>query len=382
MARLGARLPYRQAQDEVEKSKHVRVGEKTVRDTTMRNGKAGEMAAQKQVEELERLAPKPTAEPEKLLFSNDGAFVHLVTGEWREVKTLAIGEFDTVVNSQGEEEVRSTDISYFTRTYAARKFERYSLIETHRRGVENAPLIAAVNDGAEWIQKATDYHAPTAVRILDFPHAQEYIADAGKASFGDDTDGFTIWFKEASHDLKHQGPTPIMASLRNLHQLAHGRDKSQETIADSIAYLDKRKQMLDYPSFRSAHLPIGSGSVESAHKVVMQCRMKQAGMRWQDDNIDPMLALRCLLSNEQWDEGWNEIVDHRLDQRQLLRQQRAQLIADRQLESASLHLSTSVTPHEPCSEKQSPKPMAPKQTYRPPADHPWRKPFSNRPSHH
>ena len=42
--------------------------------------------------------------------------------------------------------------------------------------------------------------------------------------------------------------------------------------------------------------------VESGHKVVMQRRMKQAGMRWKTDNINPMLALRMALCNQRWDE--------------------------------------------------------------------------------
>lgn len=373
-------MPYSHAQDEVEKSKYVRVGEKTVRDTTVKSGRASEMVAQEEVKELERLAPEPTSKPEKVLFSNDGAFIHLVTGEWREVKTLAIGEFDTETNRQGEEEVKTTDISYFSRTYTAREFECFSLIETHRRGVENAELVAAVNDGAEWIQNTIDHHAPDAIRILDFPHAQEYMADAGKASMGADSEDFTIWFKQASHDLKHKGPKPILEELRNLHQLAHGKDKTQEVISDSIAYLDKRKQMLDYPSFRASHLPIGSGSVESAHKVVMQSRMKQAGMRWKDDNIDPMLALRCLLSNDRWDEGWDDILDYRLQLRQRVRQHRSQLKRASQIETLPVCSPAPVVEHTPKSEPTTQQLTAQAQPYRPADDHPWRKPFFNRPT--
>ena len=354
MVRLGARLPYRQAQEEVEKSKYVRVGEKTVRDTVMKNGKAGEIAEQQEVEKLERFAPAPTAEPEKVLFSNDGAFIHLVTGEWREVKTLVIGEFDTEANGKGEEKVRTRDISYFSRTYTAREFERYSLVETHRRGVENAQVVVAVNDGAEWIQNTIDYHVPDAVRVLDFPHAQEYIASAGKAFFGQEVAGFTTWFGQASRELKYEGGTPLVARLRELHQRTSGKAQAQDVIAESIAYLEKRTHMLDYPTFCASYYPIGSGSVESANKVVMQSRMKQAGMRWQDNNIDPMLALRCILSNDRWDEGWHDIVQYRLHQRQLARQQRAQLKLDCQLDSASVDASEPIVESPPFSEPKSP----------------------------
>jgi len=45
---------------------------------------------------------------------------------------------------------------------------------------------------------------------------------------------------------------------------------------------------------------IGSGAVESAHKQVVQARMRQAGMRWSERGARHLLALRVLLLNEQW----------------------------------------------------------------------------------
>ena len=59
-----------------------------------------------------------------------------------------------------------------------------------------------------------------------------------------------------------------------------------------------------YPEFRTAGCPIGSGTVESACKVVMQERMKQAGMRWSRTGAQAMLALRSVLLSERWQEVW------------------------------------------------------------------------------
>lgn len=374
MVRLGAKLPYRQAQEELEKFTHTRMGEKTIRDLTMKHGQACEEGEKEEVERLERFAPKPEAKPEKVLLSGDGAFVQLVSGEWREVKTLVIGEFDTETNAKGEEEVQTRDISYFSRSYRAREFERYALVETQRRGVENADVVVAPNDGAEWLQNLVSYHAPDAVRVLDFAHGQEYLATAGKAYFGEGTTAFTTWFGQASHDLKHKGPVATLNRLRDLHQQAQGQVETQEVITKSLTYLDKRIDLIDYPFFVSSHYPIGSGSVESGHKVVMQSRMKQAGMRWQADHVDPMLALRCLICNDRWDEGWAATVAHRQKQRQLARQQRVR----HELDSAP-----QPEPRAIVVPVQTPKPMptqpaAPKQPYRPPADHPWRRPFLNK----
>jgi hypothetical protein len=101
--------------------------------------------------------------------------VPLLHGVWAEVKTLVIGEVQPAVLKDGEWEVRTRNLSYFSRKVSSEEFESLSLVEMHRRGVENAKEVAAVMDGAEWLQSFTDYHCPRAVRILDFAHAAEHI---------------------------------------------------------------------------------------------------------------------------------------------------------------------------------------------------------------
>ena len=56
--------------------------------------------------------------------------------------------------------------------------------------------------------------------------------------------------------------------------------------------------------FRETAYPIGRDTVESVCKLVMQERMKQAGMRWSRDGAPTMLALRSVLLGEQWDDVW------------------------------------------------------------------------------
>jgi hypothetical protein len=55
--------------------------------------------------------------------------------------------------------------------------------------------------------------------------------------------------------------------------------------------------MTKYASFRAQGYPIGSGSVESANKLVVQSRMKGAGIRWDASHVNPLLAMRNLACN-------------------------------------------------------------------------------------
>lgn len=46
----------------------------------------------------------------------------------------------------------------------------------------------------------------------------------------------------------------------------------------AIRYLGSRKEQIRYAAFREQGLPIGSGMVESAGKLLVEARMKGSGM--------------------------------------------------------------------------------------------------------
>jgi hypothetical protein len=61
-----------------------------------------------------------------------------------------------------------------------------------------------------------------------------------------------------------------------------------------------------YPGALDQGLPIGSGEIESAHRYIIQQRLKLPGAWWTPDNVDSMLALRIIRANNKWDEYWNQ----------------------------------------------------------------------------
>ena len=177
-------------------------------------------------------------------------------------------------------------------------------METQRRGLERAQQVAALADGAEWIQGLIDYHRPDAVRILDFPHAAEYLTALGTSVHGEQTEALKQWLVEPCHRLKHEGG---QALLPDLHAWSESQPQP-ESRAEALAYLDKRLAHMAYPDFRAQGWPIGSGAVESANKLVVEARLKGAGMHWARAHVDPLLALRNVVCSDRWDEAWVQIV--------------------------------------------------------------------------
>jgi hypothetical protein len=189
--------------------------------------------------------------------------------------------------------------------------------ELRRRGIERAKHVCAIQDGAEWIQGFVQGHRHDAVRILDFAHAASYvyeIADKVREVGGHLP---PKWVDGVLHRLKHEGPTRVLLHLTRLA-------RRYPQIQEQVTYLQKRRDLMDYPTYRASGWPIGSGSVESSHKLVIQARLKGPGTHWKPAHINPMLALRLALLNERWSEAWQEQDRLRRHQQYLRREIRQQ----------------------------------------------------------
>jgi hypothetical protein len=145
-------MPYAQAQELLQDLLGIQVSKATTRRATLHTGEAALVVDEAEVERLQQEVPQAPEGADKQVLSADGAMVHLVGGEWVEVKTLLMGE--VTYNKRGE--VCRQQISTFSRLADAEHFTEASLLETHRRGLDRATAVCAVQDGAEWLQKLVD----------------------------------------------------------------------------------------------------------------------------------------------------------------------------------------------------------------------------------
>jgi hypothetical protein len=153
MTRLGSKMPYEQAVEEVWLNQRTRVKECTLRDTTNRHGRLAEAIVKAKADKMAIIVESVEARPEQVLVSSDGANIRLTNGEWREVKTVVIGEFESQWNEKASKtEVKSRNLSYFSRSYSVREFEQYALPELYERGVFNADKVVTVNDGGDIVK--------------------------------------------------------------------------------------------------------------------------------------------------------------------------------------------------------------------------------------
>lgn len=346
---------------------------------------AGATAVALQTSEAERILrthPLPPPGPEQVVFSVDGAMIPLLHGVWAEARTLVVGEPVLGTTAEGEQVVQTKALSYFSRLADSASFGDLATLEIHRRGVETAHKVAAVVDGAEWCQTFIDLHAPEATRILDFPHAASYV-DAIGQTVGAQGELLSAKTRtDLCHELKHSGGEGVVERLRTTVEQAGGIGETRT----QLAYLEKRLSQMTYPRFAADQWPIASGSVESANKLVVEERLKGAGMHWAEENVNPMLALRNAICSDRWGEVWTQIEQEQRREerlRQLERQTQRRVVAARSREELS------AVDDRPCVQRgmaggnASARPVAPAnrpaaESGRPAASHPWRKAWSIR----
>jgi hypothetical protein len=249
------------------------------------------------------------AEPDSAVMavSLDGAKLHIIDEGWKEVKVATISAVEAEVRVEGDEEqeVRLSKHSYRAGLWEAKEFAKQQWAEGCRRGLEKAKQIVSVNDGALWIWLIIAMCYAPCIEIIDWWHAVEKLWAAANSLLGQGEPQTEAWVDE----LKSLLWTGRLRAL--LHEIRHLCPRGQPIAAEvwhTITYIFNNRRRMDYVRYRQAGYPVGSGSVESGCKLVVQGRMKQAGMRWSRKGAQAMLALRSVLLSERWDAVWPSLV--------------------------------------------------------------------------
>ena len=135
--------------------------------------------------------------------------------------------------------------------------------------------------------------------LVDFFHVGEYLGAAASVCAPDHP---RAWLDVQQERLKaNQAP----AVLDALAPFVSAKDDDPVTACDR--YLRNRLDQLDDQGAIQRGLPIGSGEIESAHRYIIQERLKLPGAWWSPDHIETMLALRLNRANREWEAYWQGV---------------------------------------------------------------------------
>ena len=176
-------------------------------------------------------------------------------------------------------------------------FERRILREVERRGFNGASRRVVIGDGAAWIWRFSDEYFPGAIEIVDSFHAKAHIFDVAKAVYGPGTDMAEQWARKRCEELDEGRIGDVIDAIKS-HAERH------EEARKNVAYFSNNRSRMDYPRFRAMGLVVASGVVEGGCKNIVASRLKQGGMRWTVKGANAIIALRCAVESNRFDDFW------------------------------------------------------------------------------
>jgi Uncharacterised protein family (UPF0236) len=170
-----------------------------------------------------------------------------------------------------------------------------------RAGLGIETFVHGVGDGAPWIATQVELQFGGSGRyLLDFYHLCDYLADASRVCAPHDPQA---WMEQQKRRLKRNYFGAVLKTLKPYRE-PDGVPDPQAPVRAAYRYLLNRPNHLDYQGAITSELPIGSGEIESAHRYIIQIRLKRSGSWWTVENAEAMLALRVLRANQDWDAYW------------------------------------------------------------------------------
>jgi len=168
----------------------------------------------------------------------------------------------------------------------------------HQAHGEQAAAVSGLADGARWIWSLVEELVPHATQILDLSHAKPYLWEAGELSYGAGSAFLTPWVKECEALRLADKVEPGIAPLERFLALA-------PALAPLLHYFHQNAARMRYGTSRARGLFIGSGAIESAGKQIAAARIKGPGMRWNVEDLNALLVLRCVFLEQSWPSYWD-----------------------------------------------------------------------------
>ena len=256
----------------------------------------------KHARQIQRIQPTQAARPARTLITQiDGSMIPLVkpgrNGDRRKGKILLWSEA-RLCCARAEDQL--------SRVYGATlgTLETVSLLWRQTAqfcGLNEKTFVHGIGDGAPWIvEKFKDNFGSQGKYLIDFYHVSEYLAAAALKIAGPKK--AAQWLKKQKARLMSGQAGKILRTLEP-HREVPGTDETP--VEDASRYIRQRLEHLHYAQARKTNLPIGSGEIESAHRHVVQHRLKLAGAWWKETNAQAMLGLRVARANDCWKTYWS-----------------------------------------------------------------------------
>jgi hypothetical protein len=184
--------------------------------------------------------------------------------------------------------------------------EVFRLMEFYLRQLEihRATEVLFIADGAKWIwlrvTKLWERLGLVGVRcreLVDFYHVIEHVYALAALNTSWRARERKRWATRQRRRLRRG---ELVAFVEEVERFCRGKRGKGWTRERDYLLRNARAGRLNYAKARRAKMPIGSGTMESAIRRVVNLRLKGPGIFWHEDHAEQMLLLRTYYKSKRW----------------------------------------------------------------------------------
>lgn len=298
---------YQEAEDAIMRAYNMKISDDTIRQVTNYVGdlvfKEDCKQADAAFNELESGKLQFSTKKKKgiLYIETDGAALNTRIKDengssWRENKLGVVFSTDNIytwTDKHGDKQRKINKREYTSYIGSVSEFKKHLLSIALKNGYGSYEKTILISDGATWIRNMREEIFPDTQQILDYYHLCENVNTFAKHLFGNEPNQYSGWANEMCAMLKESEWNKVLDDLKQ-------RGEPKSCPVDLYGYISNNIGNIDYADYIKAGYFIGSGAIESGNKIVLQQRLKQAGMRWNTPTAQSLLTLRAKYKSGLW----------------------------------------------------------------------------------
>ena len=228
----------------------------------------------------------------------DGSMIFTREDDWKEMKLARIfAERSLLPENEHRNFIRES-------VYVAHLGGKNPFLDKVEKAIDNLDKMIWIADGARWIWNWLDDFYPHHHQVLDFYHASEKLHDFAREAFTDQVER-SKWVEHQVELLLDNAVEIVMVNI----ELVRCRGSAREKQAALLTYYENNRKRMQYKEYLQKGWLIGSGPMESAHRTVIQQRMKLSGQRWTIKGAQQIVNLRVVEKSGNWNTVKNLICN-------------------------------------------------------------------------
>lgn len=233
----------------------------------------------------------------RIYIEADGSMVLIRKEGYKEVKLGMVFKDSKILNRHKERHI-IIEKDYVACLGTAEEFKKMLWAAAIRNSFQDVKEVVILGDGSKWVWNIAKELFPEAVFILDYYHFEEHVYECANVIYPEDEVSRKRWAQEILDGFMEG---MVDKTIESINPCLYEDEAVKLKVENLKGYMENNKDKMDYKTYKDKGYFIGSGAVESAHKHVIQQRLKLAGMRWSRQGAQPMCTLRAVSKSDRWD---------------------------------------------------------------------------------